>query len=199
MSMFLKVRKYGGRVLLSGMVIVAVSTVFWFRHVQRAKEEGPAPPSSPLIESQAQMITRDFKHVETRMDRTIWVLEAAVAEIFHQKARLMRVKITFYGNSDEPVVITGRHALVDMENWDAELFGDVRAVGSDGSVLKTRKLEWSNGRQILRAPWPVQIRNKRGVMTGRQAVAKVDEKWFKILGRVSTTFHPPEGFLEPSS
>ena len=93
------------------------------------------------------------------MDRTVWILEAAVAEIFQKNARLMRVKITYFGNSDKPVVITGRHALVDMESWDAELFGDVRALGSDGTVLKTRKLEWSNSRQILRAPGPVRIRS----------------------------------------
>jgi LPS export ABC transporter protein LptC len=194
----LTVKKYARRALLAGLVVTVVTTTFWFRHQQGRKEEGPPIPPTPFVESKAQMITRDFRHVETRMNRTAWIVEASVAEIFQNKARLMRVKVTYFGDGEEATIITGRQALVDLESWDAELVGDVRAVGHDGTVMKTRKLEWNNRDQTLLAPWPVRIRSPYGQIEGRKLLANVDKKWVRIFGRVATEFTPPPGFAGPA-
>jgi LPS export ABC transporter protein LptC len=194
----LTVRKYARRGLLAGIVVTVVTATFWYRHQQDGnKGDSPLPPAH-FVESKAQMITRDFRHVETRMNRTAWIVEASVAEIFLNKARLMRVKITYFGDSEEATLITGRQALVDLESWDAELFGDVRAVGQDGTVMKTRKLQWNNRDQTLLAPWPVRIRGPYGQIEGRKLLANVDKKWVRIVGRVATEFSPPPGFAGPA-
>ena len=199
MSTFLAVRKHGGRILLGGIVITAVASFFWYRHVQQIKGPGMEPPPAPLKESRAQMITRDFRHVETRLDKTIWILEAAVAEIFEERARLQRVKITYYGEEEEPVIITGRRGRVNLGNWDAVLFGNVRVVGRDGSVLKTRRLEWDNKAQLLTAPWPVRVRSRYGDLRGIRMKANLEEKWVRIEGRVHTVIRPPAGSVVPAT
>ena len=178
--------------------MTAVASVLWFRSLG---EEGPGelPPSVPLIDSQAQMITRDFRHVETRMNRTAWILEAAVAEIFEKKARLQRVKVTYFGNGDRPVIVTGRRARVDLGNWNAELFGDVRIVGYDGSILKTRQLVWNNRAQRLEAPWPVKIRSRHFDVTGRRMEADVGREQVRIIGRVTSVVRPPAGAFGPET
>jgi LPS export ABC transporter protein LptC len=199
MSTFLAVQKYGGKALLAIIVVTAAASFLWYRHVQKKEDPESAPPSAPMMASTAQMITRDFRHVETRLDKTIWVLEAAVAEIFEKKARLQRVKITYYGEEEEPVVITGRRGRVDLGNWDAVLFGAVRIVGRDDSVLKTRRLEWDNARQVLTAPWPVRVRSTHLDVRGVRMTANLEENWVRIEGRVHTVIRPPAGSFEPAT
>jgi LPS export ABC transporter protein LptC len=198
-STYLFVRKYGGRLLLGFIAVTAVASVLWFRSLEGEEGTGQLPPSPPVIHSQAQMITRDFRHVETRMNRTAWILEAAVAEIFEKKARLQRVKITYFGRGDKPVIVTGRRARVDLGSWNAELFGDVRVVGYDGSILKTRRLVWNNRSQRLEAPWPVKIRSRHLDVTGRRMVADVNKQWVRIIGRVNSVVRPPAGFIVPAA
>ena len=194
----LTVRKHARRALLAGIVVTVLTAVFWYRFQQRATEGGPPVPPTPVVESGAQMVTRDFRHVETRMNRPAWIVEASLAEIFMNKARLMRVKVTYFGDGEERTIITGRQALVDLVTWDAELVGDIRAVGHDGTVMKTRKLQWNNRDQTLLAPWPVTIRSPRGRIEGRKLLANVEKKWVRIVGRVATEFTLPPGLAGPA-
>ena len=199
MSTFLAVRKYGGKLLLALLVVTAGTSFLWYRHVQRRGEADSEPPTAPILASSAQMITRDFRHEETRLDKTEWILEAAVAEIFEKKARLQRVKITYYGEEETPVIITGRRGRVDLESWDAVLFGAVRIVGRDDSILKTRRLEWDNERQLLTAPWPVRVRSAHLDVTGVRMKANLAKNWVRIEGRVRTVIRPPAGTFEPAT
>lgn len=198
-STFLVIRKYGRPVMISVIVTAAVASFFWYRRVSAPGGEDVPPPAPSVIDSRAQMMTRDFRHVETRVNRTAWILEASVAEMFEDKARLQRVKITYYGNRDTPIIITGRHGRVDLRNWSAVLTGNVRAVTDDGYILKTQQLEWDNEKQRLRAPWPVKIRSKRLDVRGMGMVAKLDESWVRVSGRVTSVVRPPAGFLGPDS
>lgn len=194
-SSYLFIRKYGGPVLLGTIVVTAAASLLWYRSLE--KGGGESAPPVPAMESLAQMLTRDFRHVETRMNKTVWILEAAVAEIFERKARLQRVKLTYFGDSEKPLVVTGRRARVNLENWDAELFGDVRAVGSDGSVLKTSRLVWNNRDEQLSAPFPVKFRSERIDVRGMSMLADLKRQKIVVKGRVKSVVRPPEGSLVP--
>jgi len=197
-STYLVIRKYGGPTLLGLIAATTVASLLWFRSLDGEEGQGTSAPSPPIIGSLAQMITRDFRHVETRMNEPVWILEAAVAEIFEKKARLLRVKITYFGEREEPVVVTGRRAVVDLEKWDAELSGDVRIVGSDGSILKTSRLVWDNQAQKLAAPWPIKYRSARLDVRGRGMAADLKNQKITVTGRVRSTVRPPEGSLSPA-
>lgn len=198
MSTYLVIRKYGGPALLGMIGVTAVATLLWFRSLQGETADGVPAPSPPVIDSLAQMLTRDFRHVETRLNKTVWILEAAVAEIFEKKARLQRVKLTYYGSNEKPVVVTGRRARVDLDLWDAELSGDIRIVGSDGSVLKTKRLVWENRSEQLSAPLPVKYRSERLDVRGRGMTANLKSQKITIKGRVKSTVRPPAGSLLPA-
>ena len=122
-----------------------------------------------------------------------------MAEVFENKARLQRVKVTWYGQGEEPVVVTGRRARVDLDSWNAVISGDVRAVSGDGAVLKTRQLEWDNRRKVLRAPWPVKIRSRHLDIQGRMMEAHAEEKWVRVTGRVKSVVRPPAGSFGPAT
>jgi hypothetical protein len=110
-SRWLRLKAAAGRVLLAALVVSVVASVFWYRHVADQDQQA-APTVLPTNDSKAEMVTRDFRHVETRMDRTIWVLESDRAEIFEDQARLHAVKVTWYGEPGEiPMVITSAEGL----------------------------------------------------------------------------------------
>lgn len=198
MSTFLKVRKYGGPILLALIVTSAVTSYIWFRGLSEGTGKPPEPEKT-TVASQAQMVTRNFRHVETRLNRTVWIIEAAAAEMFEKRARLQRVKITYFDDKNRPVIITGRKGRVDLETLDALLLGDVRILSHDGAVLKTRQLEWDNEEQTLTAPWPVRLRNGDFEVRGRRMTVMVDQNRVRVQGGVRTIVRSAKDFMEPSS
>lgn len=198
MSTYMKVRKYGGPFLLAMITVTAVSSFFWYRGLNEGSGAPPAPAKT-TVASQAQMVTRNFRHVETRLNRTAWIIEAAVAEMFEKRARLQRVKITYFDAKDRPIIVTGLKGRIDLETLDFLLLGDVRVLSHDGAVLKTRQLEWSNEKQTLVAPWPVRFRNGDFEVRGRRMVVMVDENRVRVIGGVKTIIRSTAGFREPSS
>ena len=88
---------------------------------------------------------------------------------------------------------------VDLGNWNAVLFGSVRVIGRDGSVLKTRRLEWDSKSEVLTAPWLVRVRSGQVDLRGVRLTADLKKNRAKIEGRVNTVIRPPSGFLEPAT
>lgn len=173
------------RLLLAALVVTAAAGVLWYRRI--AGEPAPqAPPSELPGNRRAEMVTRDFRHVETRMDRTIWVLESKVAEIYDDEARLDRVKITWYGEPGElPVVVTSRSGRVNFRTRNAVLSGKVLLVRSDGARLATARLVWNEAERTLRAPFPVRVRTDGFSFRGSSLVADLERQSVRLNGPVS--------------
>lgn len=181
---WLRIKAHAGRVLLACLAVSVAASVFWFRRM--SVEEGPqAPPGLPANDTKAEMVTRDFRHVETRMDRTIWVLESARAEIFEDKASLHTVKITWYGEPGEvTVVITSAEGTVDFKRRKAELRGDVRLARADGAVMITEEIFWNDRRKLLRAPLPVLITTPNFTVRGESLLANLKTERISLAGPV---------------
>lgn len=182
---WLHIKARAGRVLLALLIASVVASVFWFRRLSD-EEQQQAPIGIPVSSSKAEMVTRDFRHVETRMDRTVWILESAQAEIFENRARLQKVKITWFGEPGEvSVVITSAEGLVDFKNRKAELRGDVRLERADGAVLTTEEIFWNDRKKLLRAPSPVQITTPDFTIRGQSLGADLATEHITIKGRVN--------------
>ncbi len=181
---WLRIKARAGRVLLIALVLSVVAGVYWFRRM--AVEERPqAPVGLPVNDTKAEMVTRDFRHVETRMDRTIWVLESARAEIFEDRANLHTVKVTWYGEPGEiTVVITSAEGTVDFRDRNAELRGDVRIERADGAVVRTEKIFWDEKTKMLQAPLPVVITTPSFTFHGEGLDANLATQSITLRGRV---------------
>ncbi len=177
-----------GRVLLVTIVLSAVGGVAWYRRVTR-ETVAPAPLPEVPDPGGAEMVLREFRHAETRMDRTIWVLEAERAEVAGDVARLGKVNITWHGDDPRrlPVTITSRTGRVNLRTNDAALEGRVRVVRSDGATLTTGRLEWDNRRRQLRAPSPVTVRARGLSFRGNSMYADLDRQVLRLAGSVTAT------------
>ena len=172
------------RLLLVLLLASAAAGVLWFRGLDRG---GPAPPPAKetAVPAGVEMVTRDFRHVETRMDRTVWVLEATRAVVREEKARLTAVKITWYGESGEdPVIVTSDTGQIDFGRRSAMLAGRVRAQRADGAVLETERLTFDEGRRLLHAPLPVRITTRAFSFRGASLTANMASRRVRLGGRV---------------
>ena len=181
---WLRIKANAGRILLASLILCAVASVFWYRRMT-GDEQQQAPKGLPTNESNAEMVTRDFRHVETRMDRTIWVLEAARAEMSGDQARLTKVKVTWYGEPGEiTVVITSANGLVDFKQRKAELHGAVRIERADGAVLQTEEIYWDEKTKYLAAPLAVVITTPGFTFQGVKLDANLATEKIILHGRV---------------
>lgn len=179
----LRLRTVAQRLLLAALVTAAVGAAVWFRGLDRG---GVAPPP-PVSEApgDAEMVTRNFRHVETRMDRTVWVLEAERAVVRDQKAQLTAVKVTWYGEPGAvPVVVTSDAGRIDFARRNAVLTGRVRAERADGTVLETERLAFNERRKVLHAPLPVVISAPTFTFRGSSLTANVAQRSVRLNGRV---------------
>jgi LPS export ABC transporter protein LptC len=179
----LALKARAGRLLLVVLVASALAGVIWYRRL--APDDGAqAPAGGPNDDRAAEMVSRDFRHVETRMDRTIWILEAAQAEVANDYGKLTSVKVTWYGDSATPVVITSRSGEVDFRKRKAILVGAVRVERADGAVLTTESLLWDEASKHLRATEPVLIATPAFTFEGRRMDADLDAERFLLHGGV---------------
>lgn len=180
----LRLRTVARRFLLAVLVAAAAAGAIWFRGLDRGENPAPPPPVSEAP-ADAEMVTRDFRHVETRMDRTIWILEAQRAVVREGKARLTAVKVTWYGERGTvPVVITSDGGRIDFAKRSAVLNGHVRAERADGTVLETERLAFDEGRRVLHAPLPVVISAPSFTFRGSSLTANVAQRSVRLNGRV---------------
>ena len=182
---WLHIKAHAGRVLLACLAVSVAASVFWFRRLT-VEDQQQSPAGLPVNDSKAEMVTRDFRHVETRMDRTVWVLESARAEIFEDRASLHTVKITWYGEPGEVTVfITSTEGTVDFRDRKAELRGDVRLERADGAVLSTEEIFWDDKSKLMLAPLPVVITTPSFTVRGESLAANLKTERITLRGRVN--------------
>ena len=191
-------RLRAGRALLALLLLAAVASVVWYRRLPPDVDSG-ATAGSPAGSSQADMVTRDFRHVETRMDRTIWILEAESAEVFAERAKLNSVKITWFGEPGAvPVVVTSRKGRFNLRNRNANLSGSVRLERADGAVLETEQLNWDDAHRQLSAPHQVTISTPTFTFRGSGLDADLGKQWVKLKGRVNGEVRGGAALTRPS-
>jgi LPS export ABC transporter protein LptC len=180
----LRLKARAGRVLLALLVVAAGAAVFWYRRLA-PDDVPPAPAVLPAGDPRAEMVTREFRHVETRMDRTMWILESAQAVIFDEQAHLHSVKVHWYGEPGTvPVVITSEEGLVNFKKRAASLSGKVRLERADGAVLLTESLVFDEDRKLLIAPAPITISTPNFTFQGKRLDADLAAEKITLRGPV---------------
>jgi LPS export ABC transporter protein LptC len=180
----LRFKVRAGRVLLALLVLSAVAGTFWYRRIA-VDVEPQAPADTAGNSSKAEMVTRDFRHVETRMDHTVWILEAAQAEVLDEYGKMRAVKVTWYGESGTlPVIITSANGEVDFRRRKATLYGAVRVERSDGAVLLTDQLVWDEESKRLSAKSLVVITTSSFTFQGDRFEGNLDTEHFVLGGNV---------------
>jgi LPS export ABC transporter protein LptC len=155
------------RRLLAVLILVAVlvlGIVIW-RHLQR---QSPLEVLQALPE-QVDLSLEKLHYTQNEEGRRSWTLDADKAEYRREdgQAQLDAVSLLLYraGQFGE-VRLTAEHGLLQQEEQQVEIWGNVQIVTGRGDRLSTERLRFDGRKQLLTNSEPVRLSNQRMELTG---------------------------------
>ncbi len=128
--------------------MLAVALFFSYRH--QLTHTSPEPPEGPE-QTAADLSIRNFSHTAQKDGRTQWILEAGTARYFKNKsrARLKRVNLTFFPESDQPEThLTADKGRIELASHDMHISGRV-VVENRRWRLETEALHYRHDSNII--------------------------------------------------
>ncbi len=139
-----------------------------------ACEQQPSRKATSTSEpSEAREHAEMFRLTETLGGRKSWELEAESATSFHEQERILMkgIKVDFYDTCEVLVsTLTADSGAVDTKRSDMRVWGSVRLVGNDESVLETDELQWDAKTEKVFTDGDVRITKADQMITGRGLV-----------------------------
>jgi LPS export ABC transporter protein LptC len=140
----------------------------------------PAPPG-PQADYQVSEI-----HINETLEGNLrWSLDADRADVFDktQETIMRRVAVRVFSKEAEWTV-TAQEGVLDNQNRDVALKGDVVVTSKDGLRLTTESLRWRNKERALQTDDPVEITREGTTIRGRGLEVRMDEQHAVLGSRV---------------
>lgn len=137
------------------------------------------------------LIMRRVRLVEKKGGHKEWELLARKAEFDKSENRinLEDIKATFYPVDRKPITISSKKGIVNNENKDIKLIGDVFIKSDEGYKLNTESLLWIASKRILETDDFVKITGERFKITGSGLISNIDSQDIKIKSRVEAIYY----------
>jgi LPS export ABC transporter protein LptC len=170
-------------VVIGGIVMASL----WINlRGRETSEEGRAAPK--FSSEDAKMFLEKIHLVEDKKGKKTWELEAKSIQQNREENRMMLedVKVTVYTEEGRSFIISGKQGNVSLDSKDMELQGDVLVSSSDGYRLKTQSVSYRHQEKKIGTSDPVEIEGEQIHVVGNGMLVNMEERTFKILGRVKT-------------
>ena len=170
-------------VVIGGIVMASL----WINlRGRKILEEGKAAPT--FSSEDAKMFLEKIHLVEDKKGKKTWELEAKSIQQNREENRMMLedVKVTVYTEEGRSFTISGKQGNVSLDSKDMELQGDVLVSSSDGYRLKTQSVSYRHQEKKVGTSDPVEIEGEQIHVVGNGMLVNMEERTFKILGRVKT-------------
>jgi len=134
---------------------------------------------------------RNFRRVKTKRGKTVWEIEAAVAEYFEDRNEIVvqEPRVIFHlddgARRTELSGATGRLQLEQQELESVTLEGGVR-ISLDDMQLETETATYERARDLIVAPGAVTIRGRRLDVTARGMEVELTPQHVRLLADVHT-------------
>jgi LPS export ABC transporter protein LptC len=172
----------GGTVVLIAVAIVTVFMVY--RHMMAHIPEGPIS-----IRGDADLAMDTVQQTAIRNGVTEWVLEAASAQYkeTEKKAVLSDLRVTFYLQDGDEVLLTADHGMVGTETNDIQATGNVIARNKDYQI-QTEQLRYTYDQRVLDTTAPVLIQGRSFSLRAKSLSIDLNTNEAHLEGQVEGTF-----------
>lgn len=172
------------------LVILSISSLIGFYLVVNRPMEGNYIPVD-MAKKGIDLIMRRVRLIEKRGGQKEWEVVAKKAEFnkSDDKINLEDIIATFYPVGRKPITVSSKNGIVNNENKDIELKGDVFIKSDDGFKLDTENLMWISSKRIFETDGLVKITGRRFKITGRGFISDIDSKDIKIKSKVEAVFY----------
>ena len=162
----------GGAVLLTGLVIWAVTTV---PEIPQQTDT----PSGPRVMSYV-----DNSLSEERDGRTIWKMtaEKVNVDIDTNDTSMLKIDGTFYTEDGRTLTLHAEEGRMDGKTRNVVLTGTIEATTSDGASLRAKQITWTAEEGSLSAEGDAELIRDDIRATGDRIVSTDGFQQFSIIG-----------------
>ena len=162
----------GGAVLLTGLVIWAVTTV---PEIPQQTDT----PSGPRVMSYV-----DNSLSEERDGRTIWKMtaEKVNVDIDTNDTSMLKIDGTFYTEDGRTLTLHADEGRMDGKTRNVVLTGTIEATTSDGARLRAKEVKWTAAEGSLSAEGDAEFIHDDIRATGDRIVSTDGFQRFRIIG-----------------
>jgi|GEM_PF-2089877 len=142
------------------------------------------PPEPARAAAQAADYRVNEIHISETLEGSLrWTLDADRAEVFDKEHRTVMEKVSIrVFSKDGEWTVTADQGVLDNENRDVSLTGNVLVTSSDGLTLTTNALAWQNKERNLSTDDIVEIRREGTTIVGRGLDVRLNEQ-HAVLGK----------------
>jgi len=172
------------------IIILSVASLTVFYLVTNSSRNVSYTPIE-IAKKGIDLIMRRVRLVEKKGGQKEWELVAKRAEFSksENKINMEDIKATFYPKDRKAVTIISKKGIVNNENKNIELSGDVFIKSDDGLKLNTENLTWVASKRILETDDFVEITGRRFKITGNGFVSNIDSHDIKIKSKVEAVYN----------
>ena len=173
----------GGAVILTAAAIIAV--FLFYRHMIAHIPQGPI-----AIRGDADLAMESIQQTAIRNGITEWVLEAGSAQYkeTEKRALLRDLRVTFYLEDGDEVVLTADQGMVGTETNDIQASGNVVARNKNYHI-ETEQLRYTYDQRVLNTQSPVLIRGQSFELRANSMSIDLNTNEAHLEGQVEGTFN----------
>ncbi len=133
----------------------------------------------------ATSVIKNFRHIESQLDRVGWELSADKAELLDGKAKLYGILMRFYTSEKEVIAIRGDEGTLDLASKNIVVKGNVSADYNDTYHMSAEEMTWNSATRLLSSVGGIRIVGPEGEIKGNAFVSRPGRKRFIIKDGVS--------------
>ncbi|MCK4621593.1 MAG: LPS export ABC transporter periplasmic protein LptC [Desulfuromonadales bacterium] len=186
------------RRLLAILILIAVlflGTVIW-RHLQQQRPEDLLK----ALPKQIDLALEQLHYTQTEEGRRCWTLDADKAEYQRQQGQvsLKTIQLTlFEAGRLGQVRLQADQGLLDQEERQVEVWGNVVIKTERGEQLYTERLHYDDQQRRLHTDEPVRLLSKRMELTGIGMQVDLEQEQLLIKKDVWMLLLPAEREMKP--
>ena len=173
--------------LLVSVSLIILITVFLLKN----KHKLPKSIDVKIVKTGIDVSIENFHLIEEKEGKKQWELNADKAEVINSKGitRLRNIELNFFQKSGNKLLVFADKGIIQNNNNNIELTGNIEVSNSDGYKLKTDNLNWISDKKTIQTDDLIEISGKDLSISGKRMTVNVESEVFKIHDGVKVLFY----------
>ncbi|MGD8372443.1 MAG: LPS export ABC transporter periplasmic protein LptC [Syntrophobacterales bacterium] len=183
------------RWLLALAMVATVTAIFIGPKLRSAERLLPAVVAEPTIED-GNLTLNNFEYRDVKEGNARWTVRATTARYFEdrQETVLSEVNALFFLKDGGQVNLLGDEGVLNNDNNNIRIRGNVRVLHEDGYKLLTDSLAYERDKELIHTDDPVYIEGQDFNLKGLGMRLDLKKRKLSILQNIETIVQGVESF-----
>lgn len=183
------------RWLLALAMVGTVTAIFIGPKLRSAERLLPAVVAEPTIED-GNLTLNNFEYRDVKEGNARWTVRATTARYFEdrQETVLSKVNALFFLRDGGQVTLLGDEGILNNDNNNIRIRGNVRVLHEDGYKLLTDSLAYERDKELIHTDDPVYIEGQDFNLKGLGMRLDLKKRKLSILQNIETIVQGVESF-----